>query len=260
MKKWVIFVVFHKYIIDRCYLNDLTFDKEHFIFIKCNPKFPAEFNKNHGYQVIVEKDLPFYNPSLQSSDKPYMAVSAIYHVYKNELHKKYDYIGFMEYDLSLQPDKNSKAVSAIQDFSRFTEQIDVMIQKSDKLIVPLSIRHTFKSLFEQKNIVLNGKNAMSQIVNDYNQFKQTSYSLNNLIYQNPLVPTQQSFICDINTYNNLMKFIVYYIENKLAERPNSWKRPSTIMDRCIGVSLLLDLEQNVNFQCVPLLHLNRKEW
>ena len=93
-----IFIVFHKNIFDDCYKNipdDVLY--EYFTFIAVNKNIPKIYTQNK-YKVINEWDLPIYDNTFQ--ERGYNENSAIYHVYANNLHKKYKHIGFFQYDMT----------------------------------------------------------------------------------------------------------------------------------------------------------------
>ncbi len=178
-----------------------------------------------------------------------MAPSAIYHVFKNGLYKNYDYVGFLEYDIilkSIQP--------AIP--KTVTKHIIAMCEQNPNLIAPYSFQHPLSRLFGQKDIKNNGINAMEQIVYDYNHFFGTKYDPLALAKLNELVTSQQSFLTDVKTFESIMEFIAYVIENKLAERPNSWHRPSTLLDRYFAVALYFAGDPKPLY----LKHASLKQW
>ena len=87
-----IFVVFHKFIFDECYLNiPQNILDTYFTFIAVNETIPKSYQQNK-YKVINEWDLPIYDKTFQ--EKGYNENSAIYHVFINNLHKNYNMIGF----------------------------------------------------------------------------------------------------------------------------------------------------------------------
>ena len=70
MSKHKLYIIFHKYIIDECYKNNIKFDN--IIFLKCNELFEAKYNKKKIYNIIYEKDFKIYNPKLQDLSKPWI--------------------------------------------------------------------------------------------------------------------------------------------------------------------------------------------
>ena len=76
---------------------------------------------------------------------------------------------------------------------------------------------------------------------------------------------QQSFLADKETFEQIMSFISYIIENKIVEYVKSHKyrrrqryyRPSFLIARYFGVKLhLLDVPTKL----ISLKHLNKREW
>ena len=237
---WKLFVVYHKYV-----LTETHDDDERIAFVKCNPRFQDEF----GRPDLIEADLSVYNPKLQSQETPYHAASFLYHAYKNRLHEGLDYIGFAEYDLKLQPD--------------IADHLDMLtsVHHEQRVIVPLSYRWPLEFLASQVNILAASRQCVSTIVHDYNEFWGTRWSIQELLERNPTICTQQSFFCDIASYERLMRFISHVVEQGLAERKGSRPRPSTLMERYIGIALYLDAqEEHVHIEPLPQIHLGRKEW
>lgn len=235
---WKHFVIYHKYLIDQAYPTHPNIK-----FVKCNPDFPDEF----GNPDIVESQLAVYNPKLQSKQTPYHAASFLYHAYKNGLHNDLDYLGFSEYDIILQSD-------IVRDF-------ETLAESGKQIIIPLSFRWPFEFLASQTNILAAGRQCMSTIVYDYNQFWGTKWSLAELLEDNPIICTQQSFWCDRKSFERLMKFICHVIDQGLAERKGSRPRPSTLIERYIGVALYLDAKtETIEICAKPQEHLSKKEW
>ena len=97
LKMIQLYVIFHKTIFDECYKSipaDILY--KYFTFIAVNQKIPKQYTQNK-YKILNEWDLPIYDPTLQ--ERGFNENSAIYHVYANNLHKDYKYIGFFQYDM-----------------------------------------------------------------------------------------------------------------------------------------------------------------
>jgi len=92
-----IFIVFHKNIFDECYKNiPRNILSKYFTFIAVNENITKNYTQNK-YKIINEWELPIYDRTFQ--ERGYNENSAIYHVYANNLHKAYKYIGFFQYDM-----------------------------------------------------------------------------------------------------------------------------------------------------------------
>jgi hypothetical protein len=93
-----LFVVFHKNIFDDCYKKIPDYILyNYFTFIAVNKNIPKQYTQNK-YRVINEWELPVYDNTFQ--ERGYNENSAIYHVYANNLHKDYKYVGFFQYDMT----------------------------------------------------------------------------------------------------------------------------------------------------------------
>ena len=97
------YVIFHKNLFKVCYenLNDEQFKKLSFVAV--NSKINKEVPERCMNQIISERNLNYYNPLWQHSN--FCESSAFLHVYKNqELLDPYDYIGFFQYDMIINPE------------------------------------------------------------------------------------------------------------------------------------------------------------
>jgi len=231
-KKWVNFVIFHKELFDKNYTCDHSFNLSKYKFVKVNEKFEPVYNKDFGYNIIHENKFDYYNKKLQK--KLYYAPSAIYHIYKNRLYKEYDFVGFLEYDLSLRSTNKEGSINV-------TETIDRIVNKNkgEKLHISYRSVHKFRDLHKQgqSDLILNGKNWMDTVIQDYNNYFGTKYNVNCLKNSLEKANTQQSFLVDQKTFEHIMGFIAYVIENKLAERCESRLMPATFLERYFAIAL-----------------------
>jgi len=249
-KKWALHMIYHIKLIPE--LNNKV-DRSKLKLIKCSgykdnhADMVTEYRDKHSYEVFVEKEFPIYDPQLQK-DK-YHAPSAIYHFYKNNYHLGLDAVGFCEYDHILSIDHNRFPVQGKMDVMK---HIDKIVQTQDRFVIPLSVRWTYKKLLDDKIMV---KNDSGQVVNSmiegiqlFNKFFNTRFEQ---IDPYTYIPTQQSFVADIETFKLLGSYISYLIDEVTLIVPKK-SRPSTILERYIGIAMLL---LNVPMKCVPLQHM-----
>jgi len=214
---WCIYVIFHRGF-DPSFLSNFRFENwkllktDGYYSINCTEQL--ENLKELGFEIIQESQMYFYNAKLQR-DK-YHGPSAIYHFYKNGLYKNLDYIGFMEYDLHLE-----------NDTSDFIEK-----NLTGSVSILLSSRHYLSFLLTQQDITINGKPCIPQIIDDYNIFFFTNHTIEKALEGNPIVGTQQSFICDKDTFERLGSFLTYLIEKR---KDVYYPRPSTVFERYISI-------------------------
>lgn len=243
---WTVFVVWHKNLDESRYSQDPSFDHARYIFLKVNPRFTSSYNALFGYRVAYEHMLPYYQDDLH--DKQYMMPGVIYNVFMSRLHAKLDYIGFMEYDIPLEPGTTAK--------------INRLVNQKKRCLIPLSYRNTFRRLCKQTDHQLGGRQCMTTILQDFNNYFATSYTMDELWERNPVIVTQQSFITDRQTFSEVGEFLAYIVHNKLAERrlETDWKRPSTLLDRYIGLALYLLAPREPVIEAVPLTHVSEQGW
>ena len=239
--------MFHQDLYPDNYKCDPFYTKENYGFIKANPEVKSNYDTSFFKEIIFEDELPIYDPHLQKAT--YMAPSIIYHAYKNNFHKDLDYIGFLEYDILLIPEDKSPTIKSV---TRHTKDI---LNANKRVIIFYRHQHVLKTYYEQ-DINLSGKNAIVQIFEDYNSFWNTKYDYR--AFLNNKVCSQQSFLTDRQTFIEIMKFISFVIENRLAERPHSFRRPSTLLDRYIAVALML--HSSSEKVSMSLKHSNLKQW
>ncbi|MBN1764203.1 MAG: hypothetical protein JW860_03015 [Sedimentisphaerales bacterium] len=238
-KKWINFVIFHHELFDENYTCDPSFDHRCYQFVKCNETFRPVYNSEFGYDVMYEHDFEFYDKTLQA--RSYYAPSVIYHVYKNRIHERFDYVGFMEYDLSLQCAKAGGPL-------RITETIDHIINENDAIIVTYRNFHTFGHLAGQEDMPLAGDNWSRTMIRDYNEYFNTHFDPDTFKDCPEKAATQQSFLADRHTFEHLMGFITHVIEDRLAERGDGRTRPCTFLERYFSIAL--------QFEQVKKLQLN----
>ena len=94
MKRWMIYVTFFSKLYDDHYTMDSPLNLKNFTFVKVNDEYEIDIAGNNvDYNIFFEHDFKIYNPDLQK--KGYHENSVFYHIYRNGIHKDYDYIGFI---------------------------------------------------------------------------------------------------------------------------------------------------------------------
>jgi hypothetical protein len=97
-----LYIIFHKTLYEECYkkLSKKQFDQ--LTFFAVNSTIQKEVPEMCMNQIIIERNLPYYNPLWQHSN--FCESSVFLHVYKNEkLLNNYDYVGFFQYDMIIEP-------------------------------------------------------------------------------------------------------------------------------------------------------------
>jgi len=222
-----IFIVFHKNIFDECYKNipDDILNK-YFTFFAVNENIEKSYTQNK-YKIIKEWELLIYDKKFQ--DRGYNENSAIYHVYANNLHKDYKYIGFFQYDMV------------------FNDNIIEIIQKNT-INTPTVFSFSFFSFDFCSKSTWNEPNTLNYLIKDYENFYKKSFKYNNNY------PLFNSFVIPKETYEKTMEWIVQLYDKIYpwcVEPPNAihfghvggiYER---LMGYCIGEENLQNIILNV---------------
>ena len=214
-----------------------------------------------NFSCVREWELGSYNNSLQK--KRFFAPSILYHCHLNEFKDEDSYMGFMEYDLSFYERMWYKTQWGIADKSPQTETNISICDKikelivNDEFIILLSARHKVAHLNSQKDIKFNNEHWFVAFFKDYNKRYGTSYNHVEFLkkYGETLVPTQQSFICDVKTYKQISEYVYNFI-NDYGEINLYKPFPATILERFIGMYILLISNNINNVFHLPLKHLH----
>lgn len=177
-----IFIVFHENLYDEYYENiskDIL-DK-HFTFIAVNESIQKNYTPNK-YNIVNEWELPKYIDQFQK--KGYNENSAIFHVIANNMHKKYNYIGFFQYDMKF----NNSVIDIIKDNI-----------KNEPTCLYLEARnYDFCA-----NETWNEPPVMAYLTSHYQWFYKKQFSFSD----RDIYPLFNSYIIPTKTYENVMKWV-----------------------------------------------------
>ena len=245
MKSWKIYVTFFKKLYDEHYSTDDSLNLKNFTFVKVNDEYEMELSSNNlDYDIFFEHEFKTYNAELQK--KGYHQNSVLYHLYKNNSHKEYDYIGFIEYDHVLT--------------NEFCKTIQTTIDDTDKDQIFFFNTFNFSQLWDQ-GILMNPYrlkkqegnprskwNCIKVILDDYNNFFDTNYTLQDLAQKN-CFPICHAALMPSNIFEKIMKFHAFIIESGKVEKYHrfNWRSNAGLMERYFAVELVLEKAKVVDF-------------
>jgi hypothetical protein len=236
--RWKIFVTFFQNLYDGHYSVDRTWNPGNFTFVKVNDRYPQEMGDNRlPYDIFVEHDFLIFRPNLQ--EKGYCENSVMWHLYKNGVHRDYDYIGFIEYDHVLTAD--------------FTQTMQKRLNDSSGEIIFSFQYFTFRQLWDQAIIMnpyrrekVDGRadspwNCIKLVLKDYNDFYQTDHKLERLVAKD-CFPICHSLLMPSAMFDRLMTFQAAVMESGKVEgyHRHNWRAPAVLMERYLAVSLALE--------------------
>jgi len=192
-----IFIVFHSNIFDECYKNipdDILY--KYFTFYAVNKNIKKNYTQNK-YKIVNEWELSIYDKTFQ--ERGYNENSAIYHVYTNNLHKDYKYVGFFQYDMV------------------FNNNIIEFLQKNTTQIPTLFSLFCYSFNFCSYE-TWNEPNTLNYIINDYEKFYKKPF---NKTHKYPLF---NSYVIPNETYEKIMKWVIQLYDKIYPwciEKPNA---------------------------------------
>jgi hypothetical protein len=216
---------------------DSPLNLKNFTFVKVNDEYEIDIAGNNvDYNIFFEHDFKIYNPDLQK--KGYHENSVFYHIYRNSIHKDYDYIGFIEYDHVLS--------------DHFTENIQRLIDGSEHDLIFVFNKFTFHQYWEQ-GVLMDPRrpqketcnphsewNCINVILKDYNKFHGTNHRLEDLIKKD-CFSVCHCFMLPSSTFDKVMKFHTHIMDSGKVEQyhQHNWRARAGLMERYLAVTLAL---------------------
>ena len=182
------YIIFHKTIYEECYKDLSTHHFDKLSFFGVNSKIKKMVPSSYMDKIIIERNLPYYNPLWQHAG--FCEDSVFLHVYKNPelLLDKYDYVGFFQYDMILE--------------NSLFETVDTMLKTyngSSNLFFYYYKENSYRHL--NQVIYLGG---WEMIVNLYNKTFTTTHTIQELITND--IPLYHCYILPKDVFNKMMMF------------------------------------------------------
>lgn len=234
-----IYNVWHNKLFNELYDGVSDDDLANIVMFGVNESYEKEFDANRGYNVQYEWDLAKYNPMLQQHG--YCQTTAMYHIYKNGLHRGLDYIGFIQFDMKVRPAALSnirQGIAAADDagkkliFHELTLDVDEATTRIEGVIIPYE----------------------SSALQHYNAFFGTDYTPQDIAYSGFKLPLVHTFIIPVATFEKMMEWICTYIDWLESIHPQyvSNRSQSELLETCHGMFLVIECIRNPNFYMMDM--------
>lgn len=227
-----IYSIWHKAIYDELYTDVPVEELQNIVMYGVNEEYEKVYTPNK-YNVMLEYELPIYNPLLQKHN--YCQTTCMWHLWKNKesTYKRpgheLDWIGFMQYDM--KPDAN------------MFEDIRHKIREAGRgqLIFHEQTEHILQSIQWASGLALPYENSALQ---HYNRFFGTNYNTYDFIH-NPriqTVPIVHTFVISVPMFEKMMAWIESYMDTLESMYPAypSNKSQCELLERCHGMFLALE--------------------
>lgn len=240
--KWKIFIITHGPIIDDYYKNDSSFHVENYTFINVSD----DYIKHDKFDIINKNEIENYI----HLGKWYAEGEALYNVFKNNMYKEFDYVGFVHWDYELLSENKFFGYE-------ISSAIEVLITANEKFISFST--YSFAEDYAQ-NIMMdkifpntltgNGINCWDEIIKDYNSFFISDIDLNLMMTKR--INLCSAFLCKKDIFQELMKFFSFIVESKKLEAfdlEHNYRFQGGMMERYVGC-----FSYQFNLAELPLYH------
>lgn len=224
---WKIFIISHGPIIDNYYKNDPMFSYEHFVVFNVSDK-PISHPK---FKIINKTDVKGF---IQLG-KWYAEGEAIYNIYKNNLHKDCDYIGFIHWDYELLSQNPFIAYNISDTIEKIIKQKEKFISFSTYSFAEDYNQNIMMDINFPNQLVGKGRNCYETIVSDYNEYFNETIEIEYLMTKR--INLCSAFLCQISVYDELMEFYCKIVERgnlELFDKNHEHRFQGGMLERYIG--------------------------
>lgn len=228
MKTLSVYIVYHNNIYEQ---NTSTFHKDHIkqslIWYAVNekinkPQYPNIPEASH----IKEWELPIYNPLYQMTN--FYQNSAFLHIFWNNLHTKTKYIGFAQYDMSLDANELLAVELLMKDDNANTAYVSFPY---NPLIL---LNELYTDAFWEETFL-----------KPYNTFYNTNHTFSNIMAM-PL-PLLHTFIIPSWFFAHMMPFVEKVIPTVLRNLQWDTRHLAGTLERIFGLCISFGIqEQKIN--------------
>lgn len=260
LNSWKIYIMCHNVIWDKMYAGDPDFSQEHYSFLKLG-NHALRHNPDKNYHIISEFDSPITLP------KPYYAeLTGMYCIYKNKLYDGLDYIGISHYDkehrligaggeINIPALENTRYHAEVlreqtHGPTDITRRINEIINKFSPVHISLE-SHDFQKIYNQRvlmdrlkpdQFVGEGRNCLDEIVQDYNDFFGTEYTIND-VAKDGFLTMCNCFVTPVFLFEKLMSFVTEIIESRSLDVYDSqrlYRLQGGLLERYVAVFFALE--------------------
>jgi hypothetical protein len=228
------FVCFHKKIFDEIYKISEEENKNYLTFYGVKDK-DLETDKN----IIYEYELTNYNSTLQKNN--YNEGSCIYHIYKNDLYNKYDYIGFCQYDM----------IFLENFFIKIEEKIN-----SNNINIIFYLDFFKQSFLGGQTIITDNYSNIPSGLKSYNKFFNKNYTTKNLVSNKMIICN--TFLISKKIYEKMMSWLIQYFRNDINKIYKSKDgrnfNPGHMIEALTSMFLSLEISEGAIYEKLNLEH------
>ncbi len=255
--KWKIFIVGHKKIYDDLMLNDGRFNNDNYCFLNVGQADKLE--NSDRYCCMNQKDLVNY----KSIGKFWAESEGIYNIWRSGIYKNLDYVGFLHYDIEFRLEKSF----FIGKRTNITERIERYICGKKRAHISFATyrpkldyaQKIMADITRPNELTGDGRNCYDYIIEDYNVYFKTSYTLDDF-FHHKYINLCSCFLIDTKTYDKMMLFFDWLVSSHkldIFDTEHKYRLQGGLAERYFGVFLLFEYSKMLN---LSLVHQYDRGW
>lgn len=257
---WHIFVVAHRGVPPQFYRRDPGFTSSNYTMLNVSAK---EEELGDIFPTINQTDLKNYSPL-----GPQWAESeAILNIFRSELHKKLDFIGFLQYDKELAFKSGWRR--SMVNRRGVTASINRRVATGGPLHISFET-HSFRNDYNQRiladfskpdTLTGEGVNCYDKILEDLNLYFGSDFEISDLLGRGE-VNLCSCFLVDRATFDDMMSFFAWVVNTRNLDSLDPERRfriQGGLAERYFGVFLSLRGPGMVDFN-LPHHNLEAVSW
>ena len=254
---WKIYIVGHNGVHDWMYENDKDFNSNNYTVLDVGQE---RFNVSDRYSIIRQNEFSNY----QSLGKWWAESEGIYNVWKNKIYENLDFVGFIHYDKELKLLR--RKLFSLR--TNITHRINEYLKDKTKAHISFKTHHP-KLDYNQRimadesqpnTLVGDGVNCYDYILNDYNDYFRTNYTIKD-IFQKNTINLCSCFMIDVLTFEKMMKFwdhIVCSRKLEIFDTYHQHRLQGGLAERYFGVFLMFEYDKMLDLSIVHHYNKNIK--
>lgn len=248
--KWRVYIIGHKKIHPQLMQGDKKFNNENYCFLNVGQLEKLE--NGEPYVCINQRDLA----NAVSIGKYWAESEGIYNIWRSGIWKELNYIGFLHYDIEFRLDKKYY----LGNKTNITARIEKYIADKEKGHISFAT-FTPKQDYAQRimadvsrpnEVTGDGTNCFEYIINDYNHYFKTDYTVDDFL-QRKLLNLCSCFLIDTKSFDKMMGFFDWLVNSHkldVFDTEHKYRFQGGMAERYFGVFLLFEYDKTLDLSLV----------
>lgn len=258
--KWKIYIACHDKIYDGQMAGDKRFNNNNYCFLNIGPLETIE--NSDKYCCINQKDLPGFT----AIGKYWTESEGIYNIWRSGIYRDLDYIGFLHYDMEFRLEKKNRMREQFYmgTATNITNRIEKYINGGGKSHISFRT-HDVRWDYAQRimadvtrpnEFVGDGRNCYHYILDDYNEYFNKSYTLDD-VFKRKNINLCSCFLIDVKTFDKMMGFFDWLVKSHRLDAfdaEHRYRFQGNMAERYFGMFLLFEYDEMMNLTLIHMLN------